>query len=76
VWDGAGGQLSLGTLGDWGGTAPRTRLVITGVDDVRDDLRAALEEILLTPRELRAGLHRWLGRPDVLAPWLGERSAA
>jgi G3E family GTPase len=76
LWDGAGGQLSLGALGRWDGATPQTHLVVTGVDDVRDELRAAFDEILLTPQELQAGLHRWLGRADVLEPWLGERSAA
>lgn len=75
VWDGAGGQLSVGAMGRWGRREPGTRLVFTGVDDVRDELRAAFEEVLMTPAEVAAGLHPWLGREDVLAPWLGDRSA-
>ncbi len=36
AWDGAGGQLSIGTIGTWDarrGERPRTRLVVTGVDE-------------------------------------------
>ncbi|HEY0187631.1 MAG TPA: GTP-binding protein [Cellulomonas sp.] len=76
VWDGAGGQLSIGALGRWGRTAPGTRLVLTGVEDVRAELLAAFEDVLMTAEEYAAGLHPWLGRDDVLAPWLGDRSAA
>ncbi len=74
AWDGAGGQLSIGDLQPWGRTAPFTRLVITGVGEQRDALRSAFADIVLTDTEVRRGLAEWLGRPDVLAPWLGERS--
>lgn len=73
-WDGAGGQLSIGELGAWGRRTPFTRLVLTGVGPHREDLRAAFDEILLTEAEVADGLLQWLGRPDVLEPWLGERS--
>ncbi|HEY0215087.1 MAG TPA: GTP-binding protein [Cellulomonas sp.] len=76
VWDGAGGQLSVGALGRWGDRAPGTRLVLTGVEDVRAELLAAFGDVLMTAEEHAAGLHPWLGRDDVLAPWLGARSAA
>jgi G3E family GTPase len=76
VWDGAGGQLSIGALGRWGRRAPGTRLVLTGVEDVRAELLAAFEDVLMTAEEYAAGLHPWLGREDVLEPWLGDRSAA
>lgn len=75
AWDGAGGQLSVGDLGTWGRRPATTRLVFTGVEDVRADLRAAFEEVLLTPAEHARGLHPWLGAEDVLAPWLGDRAA-
>lgn len=79
AWDGAGGQLSIGAVGTWDDTAPRTRLVVTGAADSADDragLVAAFDEILATREEVADGGLRWLGREDVLAPWLGERSDA
>lgn len=76
IWDGAGGQLSVGAMGLWGRRAPRTHLVFTGLVDVRSELRQAFEDVLMTPREFADGLHPWLGREDVLEPWLGARSAA
>ncbi|MFF3066288.1 CobW family GTP-binding protein [Oerskovia sp. NPDC057915] len=79
AWDGAGGQLSIGAVGTWDDTVPRTRLVITGAADSADDraaLATAFDEILATREEVADGGLRWLGREDVLAPWLGERSDA
>ncbi len=76
VWDGAGGQLSIGSMGRWGRRQPDTRLVLTGLEDVRHELVAAFEDVLMTPGEHAAGLAPWLGRQDVLAPWLGDRSPA
>ncbi|RXR25437.1 GTP-binding protein [Oerskovia turbata] len=79
AWDGAGGQLSIGAVGTWDDTAPRTRLVFTGAADSADDrtaLVAAFDEILATREEVADGGLRWLGREDVLAPWLGDRSDA
>lgn len=76
LWDGAGGQLSVGAMGTWGRRTPRTHLVFTGLDDHRAELRRAFEDILMSPQEFAEGLHPWLGREDVLEPWLGARSAA
>jgi hypothetical protein len=50
--------------------------VITGVEDVRAELVDAFEDVLMTAAEYADGLHPWLGRTDVLEPWLGDRSAA
>jgi G3E family GTPase len=74
VWDGAGGQLHVGTHGRWGRRARRTRLVLTGVGDERPALVRAFEDILATPSETADGGLAWLGRDDVLAPWLGDRA--
>ncbi|PFG34902.1 CobW family GTP-binding protein [Sanguibacter antarcticus] len=72
-WDGAGGQLYVGTLGSWRGARPTTRLVFTGVGrGERARLRSVFEEILLTDAELADAELAWLGRPDVLEPWLGD----
>lgn len=79
AWDGAGGQLSIGEIGTWEDLAPRTRLVLTGASDSaddRDELLAAFAEILATRDEVADGGLRWLGREDVLAPWLGARTDA
>lgn len=76
VWDGAGGQLSVGELGTWGRREPDTRLVFTGVGDWAGDLVDAFADVLMTEAEHRAGLTPWLGREDVLEPWLGDRSHA
>jgi len=76
AWEGVGGQLSIGELGPWKGREPFTHLVYTGVGDEVPALRSAFEGLLVTPAELSAGLGHWLGREDVLEPWLGARSAA
>jgi G3E family GTPase len=65
---------------------PHTRIVVVGStapgrgqqpdDDARDLLLAAFRDVLATPDELADGGLRWLGRDDVLAPWLGARSDA
>lgn len=76
VWDGAGGQLSIGAAGGWGGVSADTRIVVTGTGGERAAIEAAFEEVLLTRAELDEGLAAWLGRVDVLEPWLGERTWA
>jgi G3E family GTPase len=76
AWDGAGGQLSVGDFEPWGRQEPFTRLVFTGTGDERAALTEAFEDLLLTSDEMSLGLSPWLGREDVLEPWLGERSAA
>ncbi|HWJ86386.1 MAG TPA: GTP-binding protein [Cellulomonas sp.] len=76
VWEGVGGQLSIGEMGRWGRRDADTRLIFTGTDDSRAALVEAFEDVLVTGAEHAAGLAPWLGRPDVLAPWLGSRSPA
>lgn len=73
VWSGAGGQLGIGTARGVPTRGPRTRLVITGIDDRADDVRRDLEGALMTDRELAAGLAQWAGRADGFDPWLGDR---
>jgi G3E family GTPase len=72
AWDGAGGQLSIGSIGAWGGCERRTRLVITGVDHDPNPVREAFERALLSDAELGRGLNWWAGRDDGFDPWLGE----
>ena len=74
IWDGAGGQLSIGDAGPWDGEAPSTRLVVTGVDEDPERVRAAFTAALLTDAELAAGLAEWAGRPDGFEAWMGEVS--
>jgi G3E family GTPase len=65
VWDGSGGQLSVGDGGLFT-DAPLTRLVLVGVGAMPQHLEEAFEEMLVQPGE----------RPSLLAedgfePWLG-----
>ena len=70
AWDGAGGQLSIGDIGEWGCEGPRTRLVVTGTDTgTRDRLTAAFQDVLLTEDELRE--QDWWAVEDGFEPWLG-----
>lgn len=71
MWEGAGGQLSIGTTGTWCDPA-RTHLVLTGVGIDPPALREVFETVLLTDAELARGLGWWAGRPDGLDPWLGS----
>lgn len=73
-WEGSGGQLSVGELGEWGDDEPRVDLTFTGLAADLAHLPAVFEAVLLTDEEHAAGLEAWLGRQDVLEPWLGERS--
>lgn len=76
-WDGAGGQVSIGAVWRAGRELPTTRLVVTGIEvSDRARVREAFGRSLLTVREWEAGLTPWLGTEDLLAPWLGARSAA
>lgn len=73
VWDGAGGQLSVGLQGEWGRSRPMTRLLVTGLreDDAREELRRVFVECLLTDAELAARGPYWDVADDGLEPWLG-----
>jgi len=76
-WDGAGGQVSIGVIGDAGADLPTTRIVVTGIgrqDRVR--VRRAFRVSLLDDAEWERGLASWLGRDDGMTPWLGQASAA
>lgn len=76
-WDGAGGQVSIGTVAAWGREDPSTRLVVTGDDPAdRERVRAAFGDCLFTDAEWTRGLLPWLGRADGFDPWLGERAAS
>lgn len=76
VWDGSGGQLSIGDHGSWPGRDRQTRLLITGVDDQeRRRIAAAFADVLLTEPELRR-LDQWRLVEDGFDPWLGVKESA
>lgn len=78
AWDGAGGHLSIGTIGPWpAGRRPATRLVVTGTDGAHgartpEELREVFDQVLLDDDEAARGPAWWAGRPDGLDPWLGD----
>lgn len=74
VWDGAGGQVSIGTLRHWHGSPPLTRLVVVGVDGGRDEVEAAFQRSLLRGRELLRRGPVWEVDRDGFEPWLGPVS--
>lgn len=71
VWDGAGGQLSIGNGETWGKRAARTRLVLTGIGSAPRYLDDAFAEMLLTPPEAGARSTLWRVAEDGFEPWLG-----
>ncbi|MDP3891168.1 GTP-binding protein [Nocardioides sp.] len=71
VWDGAGGQLSIGRGEPWGRRTPFTRIVLTGVGLPPAHLDDSFESMLLRPAEHRASDTGWLASEDGFEPWLG-----
>jgi len=80
LWDGAGGQLSIGGIGPWRDQMARTRLVFVGAvtddDDPRAELTEAFHAALATPAELLGGELDTLDAEDALEPWLGAHDGA
>lgn len=76
AWDGAGGQLSVGTASPWGLSDPLTRIVVVGLvgDDHHggpDGVREAFEHCLLSDTEIARHGTFWEVDADDLEPWLG-----
>ena len=75
VWDGAGGQASVGSTQQWGRDQdPLTRIVVTGLDDAREEhaeIAAAFHRCLLTDEEIATRGRIWEESWDGLEPWLG-----
>lgn len=69
VWDGSGGQLSIGTGRPWGRRAPFTRLVLTGVGEPPAGVERVFEELLLGP-DMEG--RNWNVDEDGFEPWLGN----
>lgn len=70
VWDGAGGQLSIGSGEPWGRRTPFTRIVLTGVGTPPAHLADSFEAMLLRPDEAPASAG-WQSFEDGFEPWLG-----
>lgn len=74
AWEGVGGQLSIGAIGEWGSRPARTHLAFTGTDPaVRQQVVEAFESSLLTIDEMAAGPQAWMDLGDAYDPWLGSR---
>ncbi|HVN52146.1 MAG TPA: GTP-binding protein [Acidimicrobiales bacterium] len=74
VWDGAGGQVSVGSTQKWGRETPLTRITVIGLDDDhenRAEIEAAFDRCLLTDDELATRGRIWEESWDGLEPWLG-----
>ncbi|WP_456695434.1 GTP-binding protein [Aeromicrobium sp. P5_D10] len=69
-WDGAGGQLSVGVC-EHGTSEPHTRILVTGIDDDRDELVALFHRCLLTDDEIAVRGTIWESDEDGYEPWLG-----
>lgn len=76
VWDGAGGQLSVGNEGPHPALAPHTRILVTGTDEDRDELYQVFEQCLLTDDEISKRGRIWEAIHDGFEPWLGPIHAA
>ncbi len=70
-WQGAGGQLSVGSLGSWGLSKPLTRITVTGLDDEADVIRETFQRCLLTHNEVGDRGIGWAVAHDGFEPWLG-----
>ncbi len=76
IWDGGGGQLSIGRAGSFRPQRPSTRLIVTGIHQPdRARVADAFDAVLLTASEA-AATQSWVGRSDGFEPWLDEHSAA
>lgn len=71
VWDGAGGQLSVGTSGTWGQREPTTRIVVIGLDDQKDRLRRLFSQCVLTDEEIARSGRYWEHPSDGFENWMG-----
>lgn len=71
IWDGSGGQLSIGHVGPWRRRRPGTRLVVTGVDaDDRRRIEHTFAQVVASADEVSPH-HRWAETEDGFEPWLG-----
>ncbi|QSB15132.1 GTP-binding protein [Natronosporangium hydrolyticum] len=71
VWDGAGGQASIGSGQTWDRGQPVTRITVVGLDDGAAEIVHAFHRCLLTDEELATRGRVWNEPWDGLEPWLG-----
>lgn len=81
AWDGAGGQVSIGSSQQRArGEESLTRIVVTGLDDALDahdeqaEIEAAFHRALLSDEELAVRGRVWDESWDGFEPWLGPIS--
>lgn len=72
VWDGSGGQLSIGASRQRGHRGPRTRLLVTGVGTEPAHLRDAFDQLLVAPGEGLLAHTVPRVAEDGFEPWLGD----
>ncbi|WP_375002949.1 CobW family GTP-binding protein [Aeromicrobium sp. CTD01-1L150] len=72
VWDGAGGQLSIGSDRRWERSPQMTRIVVVGLDDGAEEIREVFDHCLLSEPELAGRGPFWEVSHDGLEPWLGD----
>ena len=72
AWDSVCGQVSIGIVDRSQDADRHTVLNVVGFDADPSTIRSAFTAALLTQEEHTAGLDPWLGRPDPLAPFLGD----
>ncbi|MGC1206536.1 MAG: GTP-binding protein [Ornithinimicrobium sp.] len=70
-WQGAGGQLSIGSVGSWGASQPLTRITVTGLDKDAHVIRETFQRCLVTEHELGDPRMRRMTAHDGFEPWLG-----
>lgn len=70
LWEGSGGQLSVGDGEPWGRRTPRTRLVFVGVGDPPPHLSPTFASLLVPHAAIAPGV-KWRYAVDGFEPWLG-----
>ncbi|MGL5826700.1 MAG: GTP-binding protein [Nocardioides sp.] len=70
-WDGAGGQLSIGSGSPWRKSARLTRLVFAGIGIQPPQLATSFRDLLLTDAEAHSHGESWERFEDGFEPWLG-----
>jgi G3E family GTPase len=75
VWQGAGGQVSIGASQTWAGRPRHSRIVVTGLHDSGDDrdtIRQAFHASLVSEHDRATRGISWQVIEDGLEPWLGD----
>lgn len=75
VWDGSGGQLSIGAGEPRARRQPRTRIDLAGVGVAPAHLETSFEALLLARDDAAVGSPAWDVAQDGFEPWLGPITA-